>query len=150
MKKVEKKAEPIKARKKITYEFVLDYLKQRGYNVGVDGTKKYGYFLYLCYKKNLKASASNIIEFGEISEEVAKKFDCSPGSIEQITRYFVKTRYPNKTRTEVVTYFIEEFIKFSEAEDESVLEGLKSEYLTGDRYIVETVQYLSIQSCRRN
>ena len=41
MKKVEKKAEPIKARKKITYEFVLDYLKQRGYNVGLDGTKKY-------------------------------------------------------------------------------------------------------------
>lgn len=125
---------------KITYELILRYLKQRGYRDNVDGTKKYAYWIYTYYQENVVKGKK--ADLREISEIVAKKFKCTPGSIEQATRYITITRYPDKNRAEVLDYFIEELQKITDDGSLGALEGSKIEYLISDKAKSDTMRFL--------
>lgn len=125
----------------ITREVVLDYLVRKGYREGLEGTKKLAEFVYLCYEsKYIKGEPR--IDYGAVAEKVAKKFKCEPGSITQNTRYLCVTKFPNKSRSEVINHFLEELALLAQTNRTTVLSGSRIEYFEEDARLRNIMMYM--------
>ena len=118
---------------KITRDVVLDYLARKGYRPHLEGTKKLSEFVYLAYQSKYVKGEPRI-DYGLIAEKVAKKYDCEPGSITQNTRYLCVTKFPNKSRSDVINIFIDELALLSQTNRTTVLSGSRIEYFEDDSH----------------
>ena len=125
----------------ITREVVTDYLVRKGYRDGLEGTKKLAEFVYLCYQ--MKIVKGEKIDYGEIAKKVAKKYKCEPGSITQNTRYLCVTKFPNKSRSEVIEgVFLSELALLAETNRTTVISGSRIEYFQDDANLRSIMMFL--------
>lgn len=126
----------------ITYEIVLDYLRTKGYRENLIGTKKLAYFVFLCYQSRYVKNEPRI-DYSKVAEETAKKFKCDKDSVAQNSRYQCVTKFPNKSRSDVINIFLEELKLRSETNRETIISESKVEYFQNDSTYRNVLYFLS-------
>ena len=129
-------------KKKLTRQDVLDYLGRKGYRTSLEGTQKFAEFIYLCYQSRY-VNEDPRLEFGKIEEKVAKKYKSDPVAVGQHMRYLCHSKYPNKTRAEVVNMFLEELSLLLVTNRPTVLAGSRIEYYEDDNRYRRTMMFLA-------
>lgn len=126
---------------KITREVIADYLTRKGYRENLEGTKILTEFVFLCYQSKYVKGESHI-DYSGIAEKVGKKFKKQPGSITQNTRYLCVTKFPNKSRSEVINIFLDELALLSETNRPTVLSGSRIEYYDDDAHYRKVMMHM--------